>query len=200
MTNSVNSSLEAVCRDLDVTTTASGSQFYGAISQHRYRHALYKGCSRQDIDELEALYSICLPEDYRSFMSTHCGATLFDGAFLLYGLSKNFDRSVEIEQRSAVSLHAAMKELRLQQSNSSSPARLVVGSVIGYSSNFDLFLETGGVFTVSHGDTEKNFSSFNSCINCIIRFLCAVVRDGHYTDEAAHRLERDLLVWISMGS
>jgi hypothetical protein len=64
------------------------------IAPHAWLHSLYSGLSLNEIKELEVILNRPIPKDYRSFLEKSNGLNIFNTTFYLYGLRKNYGRSI----------------------------------------------------------------------------------------------------------
>ena len=77
---------------------ADGTHLIGKaphIAPLAWLHSIYPGLTEQNILELEKQLKHPIPDDYKSFLRISNGLSVFNTTLSLFGLRRNYDRSVD---------------------------------------------------------------------------------------------------------
>ena len=178
-------------------TTPNGSEFICKIhgAPLRFLHKLYMG-SEETAYEIADLWREPLPACYRQFLTRFNGATLFDNSFHIFGLPKDFNRRLSLEDRHAFPITHVMKERRvLAQADA---ANVLPVASITATELFDADLRPDGsvILKDEHGNARA-FASFADFVGSLCVLLDNLSDENGLHDDSCEELQREMIGFIA---
>ncbi len=185
-------------RDKGSITIANGTEFICKIdgAPMRFLHTLYRG-SEATARDIADLWREPLPASYRGFVTRFNGANLFDNSFDIFGLVKDFNRGLSLEDQRALSIEHAIMERRHLAPPDAEDA-LPVASIAAATELFDAGLRRDGSVTLrDERGKARVFASFTDFVETLCVLLDNLTDANGLRDDTGEELQREMVEFIS---
>lgn len=180
--------LVTACEARGVKTAVNGTRFICQVPSMGplgYLHTLYAPCTDDMLEEISEVLGFPLPKSYSSFMRLHNGATLFTNTIAIYGLNKEFTRSLKDEDQAAISLADRCRAFKAVSNIDWLQGWRPVGSAAASNLHQLMLDSTGAMKFRSASGRERCYGSFLELLDAVLsawngHFNCDGFADADY--------------------
>ncbi|MEG3123916.1 SMI1/KNR4 family protein [Sphingomonas sp. GB1N7] len=181
------------CDDATSLKIDGGNRFIRKLPDDRplgYLHKFHAPLDNSGLGRVREGFGRPLPMQFEDFLQWSNGASLFDNQIYIFGFVEDFSRSLEPEKQQPISIIDKNRIFSSLHSDCWRDGWMLIGSAVGWSSNYDLELHEDGACALVLENSVRVVASFEQCITLIIDrisgcFSCDGILDGSYTEVEA---------------